>query len=83
MRVRIEHVGQADLAGRQGLEDLVDLVQARVDRQGGAARLIHHEVGQAAVPVGAERVQDEEPRVAVVSSLSSPPWGILYDHVVI
>ena len=63
MRVGIEHMGQADLAGRQGPQDLVDLVQTRVNRQGGAARLVHDEVGQAAIPLGAERVQDEEPRV--------------------
>jgi hypothetical protein len=64
MRVRIEHVGQADLAGREGFQDLVDLVQTRVNRQGGAAGLVHHEVGQAAIPVGAERVQSEKRGVA-------------------
>ena len=60
MRVGIEHVGQADLAGRQGFQDLVDLVQARVDRQRGATGLVYHEVGEAPVSLGTERVQREE-----------------------
>jgi hypothetical protein len=59
VRVGIEHVSEADVAGPQSLQDLVDLVQARVDHQGAATRLVHHEVGQAAVSLGAERFESE------------------------
>ena len=83
MRVGIEHMGQADLAGRQGPEDLVDLVQARVNRQSGAARLVHHEVGQAAVTVGAKRVQDETPRAGRGRHHRNPLLVTSYDHVLI
>ena len=54
MGVRIEDVREADAAGRERLLERADLVQARIDRQGGAARLIHDEIAETAFARGTE-----------------------------
>ena len=59
VRVGVEGVRQPHVAGGQRLLELVDLIQARIDGQRGAAGLVHHEVGQAAVALGPEGLDGE------------------------
>ena len=57
--VGVEGMRQPHVAGGQRLLELVDLIEARIDGQRGAARLVHHEVGQAAVALGPEGLDRE------------------------
>jgi hypothetical protein len=49
VRVGVEDVGQPGPARREALQEAIDLVQARIDRDRGMAGLVHQEVAEAAL----------------------------------
>jgi hypothetical protein len=59
MRVGVGDMRQSRIAGGQRLLELVHLIQAWIDGQGGTAGLVHHEVRQAAVAPGPEGLEGE------------------------
>ena len=61
VRVGVEEIGQAHVAGRQRFDESVDLVQTRVDGHGGAAGLVHDEITQAPVARSGKGVDGEGP----------------------